>query len=97
MSRTCINSSACYSVNVVQCAYLWDASVCSRDNQGETYCFRPEQTIRLVAVTLVVISTLFVITAGSSSEQLAPAMGLFGTIAGYRLGTASGKSIEIPQ
>lgn len=50
--------------------------------------FQPEQTIRLLAVTLIVISTLFIITAGFDSEQIAPAMGLFGTIAGYILGRA---------
>lgn len=56
--------------------------------------FQPEQTIKLLAVTLIVISTLFIITAGFDSEQIAPAMGLFGTIAGYMLGRASGKSME---
>lgn len=56
--------------------------------------FGPEQTIKLIAVTLIVISTLFIITAGFDSEQIAPAMGLFGTIAGYMLGRASGKSME---
>lgn len=50
--------------------------------------FQPEQAIKLMAVTLIVISTLFIITAGFSSEQIAPAMGLFGTVAGYMLGRA---------
>ena len=53
--------------------------------------FQPEQTIKLLAITLIVISTLFIITAGFDSEQIAPAMGLFGTIAGYILGRASEK------
>lgn len=53
--------------------------------------FEPEQTIKLIAVTLIVISTLFIITAGFDSEQIAPAMGLFGTIAGYMLGRANNK------
>ena len=56
--------------------------------------FQPEQIIRILAVTLIVISTLFIITAGFDSEQIAPAMGLFGTIAGYMLGRADGKSKE---
>jgi len=56
--------------------------------------FKPEQTIKLLAVTLIVISTLFIITAGFDSEQIAPAMGLFGTIAGYMLGRNSGKHEE---
>lgn len=59
--------------------------------------FQPEQTIKLLAVTLIVISTLFIITAGFDSEQIAPAMGLFGTIAGYMLGRASGKSGEVQE
>ena len=59
--------------------------------------FQPEQTIKLLAVTLIVISTLFIITAGFDSEQIAPAMGLFGTIAGYMLGRASGKPGEVQE
>jgi hypothetical protein len=37
-------------------------------------------------VTLIIIGTLFFITAGFDSTQIAPALGLFGTIAGYLLG-----------
>jgi len=48
--------------------------------------FSPNDATKLVAVTLIVVSSLFIITAGYSSEQIAPAMGLFGTIAGYLLG-----------
>lgn len=48
--------------------------------------FQADEATKLVAVTLIVISTLFIITAGFSSEQIAPAMGLFGTVAGYMLG-----------
>lgn len=51
-----------------------------------TATFNPEQAIKLVAVSLIIISTLFIITAGFSSQQIAPAMGLFGTVAGYMLG-----------
>jgi len=47
---------------------------------------RAEDTLRVYAVTLVIVGTLFAITAGYGSEQIAPAMGLFGTIAGYLLG-----------
>jgi Kef-type K+ transport system membrane component KefB len=45
-----------------------------------------EDILRIYAVTLIIIGTLFGITAGFGSEQIAPAMGLFGTIAGYLLG-----------
>lgn len=42
--------------------------------------------IKFVVVTLIITSTLFLITAGYSNDQIAPAMGLLGTIAGYLLG-----------
>jgi Trk-type K+ transport system membrane component len=45
-----------------------------------------EDTLRVYAVTLILIGTLFAITAGFKSQDVAPAMGLFGTIAGYLLG-----------
>lgn len=45
-----------------------------------------EETLRVYAVTLIIVGTLFAITAGFDSNQIAPAMGLFGTIAGYLLG-----------
>lgn len=46
----------------------------------------PEHVVRLLAVNLIVIGTLVTITAGLSDKQIAPAFGLFGTIAGYLLG-----------
>jgi hypothetical protein len=46
----------------------------------------PEEALRVYAVTLIIVGTLFAITAGFSSQDVAPAMGLFGTIAGYLLG-----------
>ncbi len=45
-----------------------------------------EDILKVFAVTLVIIGTLFAIVAGFDSRQIAPAMGLFGTIAGYILG-----------
>jgi hypothetical protein len=45
-----------------------------------------EDTIKFVVITLIVTSTLFLITAGYSNDQIAPAVGLLGTIAGYLLG-----------
>lgn len=47
---------------------------------------RPEDTLRVYGVTLIIIGTLFAITAGFDGNQIAPALGLFGTIAGYLLG-----------
>jgi hypothetical protein len=47
---------------------------------------RAEDTLRVFGVTVILIGTLFAITAGFKSEDVAPAMGLFGTIGGYLLG-----------
>jgi uncharacterized membrane protein YfcA len=47
---------------------------------------KAEDTLRVYAVTLIVIGTLFFVTAGFDSNHVAPAMGLFGTVAGYLLG-----------
>lgn len=46
----------------------------------------PDHSIKFITVTLIVTSTLFLITAGYSNNQIAPATGLLGTIAGYLLG-----------
>jgi membrane associated rhomboid family serine protease len=51
---------------------------------------KAEDALRVFAVTLILIGTLFFIAAGFDSTQIAPAMGLFGTVAGYLLG----KSID---
>ena len=48
-----------------------------------------EEIVRLYTVTLVIIGTMLLITSGFSSEQIAPAVGLFGTIAGYLLGRSN--------
>lgn len=45
-----------------------------------------EDSIKFITITLIIISTLFLITAGYSNNQIAPAVGLLGTIAGYLLG-----------
>lgn len=48
--------------------------------------FTSEEILRVFTVTLIIVGTLFALTAGFDSQQIAPAMGLFGTIAGYLLG-----------
>ncbi|MCG3158738.1 MAG: hypothetical protein DKINENOH_05382 [bacterium] len=50
----------------------------------------PEDTVRCIVVTLIILGALFLITAGYSNDQIAPAIGLLGTIAGYLLGKSSG-------
>jgi hypothetical protein len=54
----------------------------------------PEDALRTITVTAIVIGAIFFVTAGFDSVQVAPAAGLFGTIAGYLLGKAKseGKS-----
>jgi hypothetical protein len=43
------------------------------------------EIFKLFTVSLIIIGTLLLISAGFNSEQIAPALGLFGTIAGYIL------------
>ena len=45
-----------------------------------------EDTIKFIVITIIIVSTLFLITAGYSNNQIAPAVGLLGTITGYLLG-----------
>jgi hypothetical protein len=47
---------------------------------------REENAFKFIVVTLVVIGTLFLIAAGFNNNQIAPAIGLLGTICGYLLG-----------
>ena len=49
----------------------------------------PMDILRVFTVTLIVTGTLFAITAGFDVQTIAPAMGLFGSIAGYLLGRRS--------
>lgn len=42
---------------------------------------------RMTGLTLIVTSSLVLVTAGYSTEQIGPVMGLLGTIAGYLLGS----------
>ena len=45
-----------------------------------------EQALRFYAVIVILIGTLLLILSGLDGQTVAPAMGLFGTIAGYILG-----------
>ena len=51
--------------------------------------FDANDILKVFGVTLIVVGTLFLIAAGFGDKQIAPAMGLFGTLAGYLLGKAS--------
>lgn len=62
--------------------FVTAASYFLRKNAG----FSEEGVIRLVSLVLIVSGTLFLVTLGYSAEQIAPALGILGTIAGYMLG-----------
>ena len=49
-----------------------------------------DDAIRGYGITLIIIGTMVLICAGYSNNQIAPAMGLFGTLAGYLLGRKGG-------
>ena len=50
---------------------------------------KPEDISRPIIVVSVVTAALILVTAGFSNEQIAPAFGLLGTIAGYIFGRLS--------
>jgi uncharacterized membrane protein YkgB len=50
------------------------------------------QVGKLLIITLIIFSVLFLITAGYDNNQIAPAVGLLGTIAGYLLGKSANDS-----
>lgn len=43
-------------------------------------------TLRMIIITLIIISGSFLITSGYSNDQIVPIVGLLGSIAGYLLG-----------
>jgi hypothetical protein len=46
----------------------------------------PEQALRFYGVIVIIVGTILLIVAGLTNNQIAPAVGLFGTLAGYLLG-----------
>ena len=73
------------SAIVVLSLFVIFASYFLRKNAG----FSEEGVIRLVSLILIVSGTLFLVTLGYRAEQIAPALGILGTIAGYMLGRAT--------
>lgn len=57
---------------------------------------RPEDVARPIIVVVLIAGALILVTAGYSNEQIAPAFGLLGTIAGYILGRTSRPEAERP-
>jgi hypothetical protein len=67
-----------------------------KDKGGETL-------LRSFGVTLIITAAVLLVVAGYSQDQIAPVIGLLGTIAGFLLGKipearrpASGKTVETP-
>lgn len=50
------------------------------------------EILQLLSINLIITGTLFLISAGFGAQQIAPGLGLFGTIAGYVLGRRSNAS-----
>jgi hypothetical protein len=48
-----------------------------------------DSVVRLFALIIIVTGTLFLVAAGFDAKDIAPSMGLLGTIAGYLLGRSS--------
>jgi hypothetical protein len=57
---------------------------------------RPEDVTRPMIVVTIIMSSLILVIAGFSNEQIAPAFGLFGTIVGYMLGRMSSQPVATP-
>lgn len=59
---------------------------------AQTKRIESENIIKVIIITLIITATLFLITAGYNNNQIAPAIGLLGTIAGYLLGKMNPKT-----
>jgi ascorbate-specific PTS system EIIC-type component UlaA len=55
-----------------------------------------DEIARNCAITLVVVASVALLVSGYSSQQVAPAFGLFGTIIGYLLGKAGAREAAGP-
>lgn len=58
---------------------------------GQIYLFQQreesvQEVMKYLSVTLIIVGSLFLVTAGYGNEQIAPIIGLLGTIAGYLMG-----------
>lgn len=49
----------------------------------------PRSILRLFSVPLIIVSAIFLVVAGYGEKQIAPVIGLLGTIAGYLLGNSN--------
>lgn len=49
-----------------------------------------EDTLKVFGTMMIIVAAVFLIVAGYSEKQIAPVIGLLGTIAGYLLGRSAG-------
>ena len=54
-----------------------------------------ESVLRIFGTILIIVIAVFLVVAGYSDQQIAPVMGLLGTIVGYLLGKESGDTKKI--
>lgn len=53
-----------------------------------------DNVLKALGTVLIIVAALFLVVAGYDDKQMAPVMGLLGTIAGYLLGKDSAPSKE---
>lgn len=54
-----------------------------------------DSILKTLGTILIIVSALFLVVAGYSDKQIAPVIGLFGTIAGYLLGKNSNEPKDL--
>lgn len=47
-----------------------------------------DNSLKYLSISLIIVGALFLVTAGYGNSQIAPIIGLLGTVAGYLLGRA---------
>ena len=50
--------------------------------------YSAEQVLRVLGTLVVIVAAVFLMVAGYTESQIAPAIGLMGTVVGYLLGTS---------
>jgi hypothetical protein len=70
--------------------------ICQNHTLGRQRQLTADEVTRSYAVSLLVIASLVLVVAGYRDSQIAPAIGLFGTLAGYLLGKSSSANTVTP-
>ncbi len=66
---------------------------------GQIYLLQRRQeplseAMKYLSVTLIIVGSLFLVTAGYGNTQIAPIIGLLGTVAGYLLGRQRDSAVK---